>query len=161
MNHEIFTSEVKLIEYSSNGNLVAFACLDNFIRECYSFPINQIFEVEGHPINVHRLLFSNNGNYIITCSNDEYIRVFNVYTQGFDAKFTGNGRKINDIDISADDDTITTVGGDDKVYFINLCFQKCIVTNQFFEAVRQINYLYGDGKDELKQREIDLYDKSI
>ena len=150
------TDRVNSVAFSPNGELIASGSSDNTVRvwDVASYvqrtaivSVGEVMKLEGHISTVNSVTFSKDGKFIVSGSNDNTVRVWNVNSGEEMMKLGGHTNVVNSVAFSNDGKCIVSGSNDKTVRVWNVASGglHTLLNNQYgSSSVTTSNYYAGE-----------------
>ncbi|HEU4833663.1 MAG TPA: hypothetical protein VFS90_04580 [Pyrinomonadaceae bacterium] len=113
------------VEFSPDGKLIATAG-DTVVKLWDGTNGTLVRELQGHSANVHRAIFSPNGEYLVSVSDDSTVRVWKVATGEPVKVLRGHTAAVSEVIFSPDQIHFATEAADERAMIWSLDSDKAI-----------------------------------
>lgn len=116
---DVQSNDISCIRYNSYGDLFLFSSHDFYTHIYDTKTLKPVLNLDGHLAPVNNLTFDKEGKYIITCSRDKTIRIWDY--RGIQIKtLAGHRNEVNAVACSPTQDVIVSVSDDRTMRIWNM-----------------------------------------
>ena len=125
---------------SFHNNTIAIGSIHGDIIILNAITGSQMAILSGHTKEVNSLMFSSDGTLLVSGSDDDTAKLWDIQTGGVIKTFSGHTALVWTVSISADCTTIASGARDDTIHLWNIRTGECYHTMKYKDTVNNVSF---------------------